>query len=79
MIQTRSGLTFAATIEQPKCMAKLTMTGEFKTLDAYSDALNGTMDIQCELVAGHRHSRHQVTGQTEDGDSVEIYWTKKKG
>lgn len=77
MMQTRSGLTFAATIEQPKCLAKLTMAGSHYT-ELYGDSDVQTIDIQCELVAGHRHSRHQVTGQTADGDSVEIYWTKKR-
>jgi hypothetical protein len=64
MFPARSGITFAATIEQPKCPAKLQI---------------GTEEVYCELIHGHRQKRHQFSAFLYDDlmQTVEIYWTKK--
>lgn len=67
MYPTRSGITFAATIEQPICPAKVTI---------YDDISNSHVPIQCTLVHGHRQKRHQFE-MTADDTIVEVYWTKK--
>jgi hypothetical protein len=69
MFPAVAGITFAATIEQPKCPALNTMT---------DNTAGVSIAIQCELVHGHRQKRHQYTASMLDDTLVEIYWTKKR-
>lgn len=69
MFNAPAGITFAATIEQPKCTAKLSM---------YDAQNNASIEIQCGLVAGHRQTRHGFTVSLPDDTTVEIYWTKHR-
>jgi hypothetical protein len=64
MFNANAGITFAATIEQPKCPAKLRIED---------------IEIFCSLVHGHRQKRHQFNVLLEEDDTtIEIYWTKKR-
>lgn len=70
MFPARSGVTFAATTEQPTCPDKLTM---------YDHLNKGEVIVQCTLVHGHRQKRHYFDGEMPDREGpVEIFWPKKK-
>ena len=69
MFNARSGVTFAATTEQPMCNDKLKM---FNPLDQ-------EIVVSCTLVHGHRQKRHYFTGELPDRDGpVEMFWPKKR-
>jgi hypothetical protein len=68
MFPARSGITFAATTEQPLCNDKLEMEDS-----------NGVVELQCTLVHGHRQKRHYYSGTIPDRDGmVEFFWPKKR-
>lgn len=70
MFPARSGITFAATSEQPTCPDKLTMRGDISSISVM---------IQCTLVHGHRQKKHYFSGELPDRDgTVEIFWPKKR-
>lgn len=70
MFPARSGVTFAATTEQPTCPDKL------KMYDAISES---HILLQCTLIHGHRQKRHYFDGEMPDRDGrVEIFWPKQK-
>lgn len=69
MFPARSGITFAATTEQPMCNDTLKMVNTF----------DQEIVVTCALIHGHRQTRHYFSGELPDREGpVEMFWPKKR-
>jgi hypothetical protein len=63
------GITFTTHTKSPSCPVSISI---------HDDATNLDLTLECELVAGHRHRKHVYRATMNDGDELEIFWSKAR-